>query len=441
MQGATLTDDPRAILAFERMSPRQAVAVALCVVLTALDGFDVLAISFASPGIAQEWGIDRASLGIVLSMEIIGMALGSLALGNVADRFGRRPTVLGCLLVMTAGMFLATTARGVEQLSLYRFMTGLGIGGMLAAISAVAAEFSSNRRRNLAVTLMAAGYPLGAVFGGLIATQLLAAGNWRSVFMFGAFATAACIPLVVWLLPESVSYMVERRPPNALARVNETLRRLGHRAVSALPSASTAERPGHSLVELFTPQLARTTTLLTIAYFAHIMTFYFILKWIPKIVVDMGFEPASAGGVLVWANVGGATGSLVFSVLTQRVGLRPLVIGALLLTAVMVVFFGRSRSDLTQLAALAACTGFFCNAGIVGLYAMFAQSFPAKIRATGTGFVIGMGRGGAALGPIAAGFLFVAGSTLPVVAAIMAVGSLAGAVAIMLFRYEEARIA
>jgi len=441
LQGATLTDDPRAILAFERMSPRQAVAVALCVVLTALDGFDVLAISFASPGIAQEWGIDRASLGIVLSMEIIGMALGSLALGNVADRFGRRPTVLGCLLVMTAGMFLATTARGVEQLSLYRFMTGLGIGGMLAAISAVAAEFSSNRRRNLAVTLMAAGYPLGAVFGGLIATQLLAAGNWRSVFMFGAFATAACIPLVVWLLPESVSYMVERRPPNALARVNETLRRLGHRAVSALPSASTAERPGHSLVELFTPQLARTTTLLTIAYFAHIMTFYFILKWIPKIVVDMGFEPASAGGVLVWANVGGATGSLVFSVLTQRVGLRPLVIGALLLTAVMVVFFGRSRSDLTQLAALAACTGFFCNAGIVGLYAMFAQSFPAKIRATGTGFVIGMGRGGAALGPIAAGFLFVAGSTLPVVAAIMAVGSLAGAVAIMLFRYEEARIA
>ncbi|HEX9772829.1 MAG TPA: MFS transporter [Steroidobacteraceae bacterium] len=436
-----MTDDPRAILAFERMSPRQAVAVALCVVLTALDGFDVLAISFASPGIAQEWGIDRASLGIVLSMEIIGMALGSLALGNVADRFGRRPTVLGCLLVMTAGMFLATTARGVEQLSLYRFMTGLGIGGMLAAISAVAAEFSSNRRRNLAVTLMAAGYPLGAVFGGLIATQLLAAGNWRSVFMFGGFATAACIPLVVWLLPESVSYMVERRPPNALARVNETLRRLGHRAVSALPSASTAERPGHSLVELFTPQLARTTTLLTIAYFAHIMTFYFILKWIPKIVVDMGFEPASAGGVLVWANVGGATGSLVFSVLTQRVGLRPLVIGALLLTAVMVVFFGRSRSDLTQLAALAACTGFFCNAGIVGLYAMFAQSFPAKIRATGTGFVIGMGRGGAALGPIAAGFLFVAGSTLPVVAAIMAVGSLAGAVAIMLFRYEEARIA
>jgi len=436
-----MADDPRTILSLEHMSPRQAIAVGLCVLLTALDGFDVLAISFASPGIAQEWGIDRAALGIVLSMEIIGMALGSFALGSIADRIGRRPTVLGCLILMTAGMFLVTTAGGVEPLSVYRFMTGVGIGGMLAAINAVAAECANNRRRNLAVTLMAAGYPLGAVFGGTIATQLLATGNWRSVFMFGAIATAACIPLVLWLLPESVSYLVERRPANALARVNSTLRRLGHRAVAALPPAPAAVTRSNPLVELFAPPLARTTTLLTIAYFAHIMTFYFMLKWIPKIVVDMGFAPASAGGVLVWANVGGATGALLFSALTQRVGLRGLVIVALGLTAVMVAFFGRSRSDLSELAWLAACTGFFCNAGIVGLYAMFAQSFPARIRASGTGFVIGVGRGGAALGPIAAGFLFVAGATLPAVAAIMALGSVIGAAAIVLLRYEEADVA
>ena len=437
-----MTDDPRAILALERMTPRQAIAVGLCVLLVALDGFDVLAISFASPGIAREWGIDRAALGIVMSMELIGMALGSLALGNVADRIGRRPTVLGCLIVMTAGMFLATVARGVEQMSMFRFMTGLGIGGMLAAINAVAAECSNNRRRNLAVTLMATGYPLGAVFGGMIATMLLAGGDWRSVFMFGTFATALCIPLVLWLMPESVSYLVERQPANALARVNSTLRRLGHRAVGSLPPVppATGVRAG-SFTELFSPRLARATILLTLAYFAHIMTFYFILKWIPKIVVDMGFEPASAGGVLVWANVGGASGALLFSLLTQRVGVRRLVISALALTAVMVVFFGRSAPELTQLAMLAAGAGFFCNAGIVGLYAMFAQSFPAKIRASGTGFVIGVGRAGAAFGPIAAGYLFVAGATLPTVAAIMALGSVLGAVAILLLRYEERGVA
>jgi benzoate transport len=437
-----MIDDPRALLASERMSSRQVIAVALSVLLTALDGFDVLAISFASPGIAQEWGINRAALGIVLSMEIIGMALGSVTLGNVADRIGRRPTILGCLLLMTIGMFLATTARGVEEMSAYRFMTGLGIGGMLAATNAVAAEFANARRRNLAVTLMATGYPLGAVVGGTIATRLLIDGDWRPVFMFGGFATAACIPLVLWLLPESVSYLVQRRPANALARVNATLRSLGRRTVDALPAApEAAEAQRNSLVELFSPPLARTTVLLTAGYFAHIMTFYFMLKWIPKIVVDMGFEPSTAGGVLVWANVGGASGALVFSVLTQRVGLRRLVIGALVLTAAMVAFFGRSRPDLAQLAMLAATAGFFCNAGIVGLYAMFAQSFPTKIRASGTGFAIGIGRGGAALGPIAAGFLFVAGSTLPFVAAIMALGSLVGAAAILLLSYDEAVVA
>jgi benzoate transport len=422
------------------MTPRQAIAVGLCVLLNALDGFDVLAISFASPGIAQEWGIERGALGIVLSMEIIGMALGSFALGAVADRFGRRPTVLGCVIIVAAGMFLASTARGVESLSVYRFLTGIGIGGMLAAINAIAAEFSSNRRRNLAVTLFAAGYPLGAISGGMIATQLLVDGSWRSVFTLGGVLTAACIPLVLWLMPESVSYLVERQPPNALARINDTLRRLGHRAIEALPPLAGRLRK-NSFVELFSPELARTTVLLTIAYFAHIMTFYYMLKWIPKIVVDMGYVPAAAGGVLVWANVGGATGAILFSVLTQRVGLRSLVIGALLLTAVMVVLFGRSPADLGKLSLLAAGTGFFCNAGIVGLYAMFAQSFPAKIRASGTGFVIGVGRAGAALGPIAAGFLFQAGALLPTVSAIMALGAVVAGVAIVLFRYREADVA
>jgi benzoate transport len=435
-----MIDDPRALLASGQMSSRQVIAVALSVLLTALDGFDVLAISFASPGIAHEWGINRAALGIVLSMEIIGMALGSVALGNVADRIGRRPTILGCLLVMTIGMLLATTSSGVGQLSAYRFMTGLGIGGMLAATNAVAAEFANARRRNLAVTLMAAGYPLGAVTGGMIASRLLIDHDWRSVFTFGALATGACIPLVLWLLPESVSYLVERRPADALVRVNATLRKLGYRTVDALPPPQ-AEVQRSSLAELFSPHLARTTVLLTAAYFAHIMTFYFLVKWIPKIVVDMGFEPSTAGGVLVWANVGGASGALVFSMLTQRVGLRRLVIGTLVLTTAMVAVFGRSRPDLAQLAMLAAIAGFFCNAGIVGLYAMFAQSFPTKIRASGTGFVIGIGRGGAALGPIAAGFLFVAGSTLPFVAAIMALGSLVGAAAIFMLSYDEAVVA
>jgi benzoate transport len=436
----TVTEDPRAIIAREPMRRAQLIAVVLCVALNGLDGFDVLSISFASPGIAAEWGIDRAVLGIVLSMELIGMAVGSVFIGALADRIGRRPVALGCLVVMATGMLLASTAHGVTSLSVFRLLTGLGIGGMLAATNAMTAEFSNARRRNLAVAVMAGGYPVGAIVGGAIASRLLAGGSWRSVFIFGAIATTVFIPLVWLFVPETIASLVQRRPADALERVNAVLRRLGHAAVSALPAPSAGIARAR-VAQLFTPELARTTVLLTIAYFGHVMTFYFILKWIPKIVVDMGFAPSTAGGVLVWANVGGATGALLFSVLTQRVGLRALEIGALVLSAVMVVVFGRGQVDLTQLALIAAFAGVCTNAAVVGLYAMLAQSFPTATRAGGTGFVIGIGRGGAALGPILAGFLFKSGATLQTVAIIMALGSALAALALGLLRYREQHVA
>src|SRR5690606_28661915 len=145
--------------------------------------------------------------------------------------------------------------------------------------------------------------------GGSIASLLLVSFNWSAVFIFGALVTAAFIPLVWFLLPESIEYLVERRPAGALEQINHTLKRMGHSTVEELPAIRPqAQSPGFRA--LFSSGLARTTILLTMAYFLHIMTFYFTLKWIPKIVVDMGFSPSLAGGVLVWANVGGLAGAL-----------------------------------------------------------------------------------------------------------------------------------
>ncbi|PTS88920.1 MFS transporter, partial [Sphingomonas sp. HMWF008] len=171
------------------MSPAQWSIVAVMVGLNALDGFDVLSISFASPGITQDWGIDRAALGIVLSMELLGMALGSLVLGGLADRIGRRATILGCLGIMATGMFGAASASGVMILCAWRVLTGLGIGGMLAATNAAVAEAANARHRSLCVVLMAAGYPVGSVIGGSISAVLLTHYGWRAVFVFGGVAT------------------------------------------------------------------------------------------------------------------------------------------------------------------------------------------------------------------------------------------------------------
>jgi benzoate transport len=420
------------------MSGPQMAAVVMCILLTALDGFDVLSISFAAPGIAAEWGIDRGALGIVLSMELIGMAVGSVIIGGLADRIGRRPAILGCLTVMALGMYLASTAPDITILSIYRFVTGLGIGGMLASTNAMAAEFSNAKRRNLSVILMAAGYPVGVIVGGSIASILLVYFDWRSVFLFGTVATAVFIPLTWYFLPESVEHLIHRRPSGALERINATLQRMGHATIEALPPVGKEATPS-SIRALFSPPLARTTILLTIAYFTHIMTFYFTLKWIPKIVVDMGFAPALAGGVLVWANVGSVTGSVLLGLLAQRYAVRGLVIATLVLGAGAVIWFGQGQADLSELSFVAAAVGFFTNAAVVGLYALFAQSFPTALRAGGTGFAIGFGRGGSATGPIIAGFLFAAGASLSNVALVMALGSVIAAASLAFLRPPHTR--
>src|SRR5580692_4532241 len=204
------TTDPRATISAAPMSVLQIVAVAITIGLNALDGFDVLSIAFASPGISKEWHVIPKALGFVLSMELIGMAIGSIFLGGVADKIGRRPTILGCLAAMTVGMFMATTAHGTVDLSLWRVLTGVGIGGVLASINAVAAEFSSARRKNLSVSIMAIGYPIGGVLGGKVVAQLLTHGDWRVVFYFGAAVTAIFIPLVLLFVPESVHWLTQK---------------------------------------------------------------------------------------------------------------------------------------------------------------------------------------------------------------------------------------
>jgi benzoate transport len=436
MRDGEMTEDPRELIDRSPMSKWQLTIITLCILLVSLDGFDVLSISFAAPGIAQEWGIDRAALGIVLSMELIGMGFGAFILGHLADRFGRRPTILFSLATMSIGMYMASVAESVTELSVIRLITGLGIGGILASVNAMAAEFSNQRSRSLSVSLMAAGYPMGVIIGGSIASLLLASFDWRSVFLFGAIFTLAFLPLAWLMMPESISYLVHKRPADALDRINRSLRKMGHKAIAVLPPPPT-EQVHTSMVRLFRPDLRRSTLLLAVAYFTHIMTFYYLIKWIPKLVVDMGYSPALAGSVLVWANVGGVSGAVLLGLLTRRYPVRNLVVFSLLAAVVMVVVFGAGQSSLVHLSLVAGIAGFFINAAIVGMYALFAQAFPTEVRAGGTGFVIGAGRGGAVLGPVVAGFLFESGlGSLLMVSVIMAVGSLIATIALLFLKKQ-----
>ena len=246
------------------------------------------------------------------------------------------------------------------------------------------------------------------------------------MFYFGASVTTVLIPIVFFFMPESVHWLARKQPEGALEKINRTLKRLGHSTIAALP-AVTAEARKRSVEDIFRPGLLAITVLVTLAYFFHITTFYFIVKWVPKIAVDMGLAASSAGLILSWANVGGATGGTVVGLLAQRYNVKGITITVMLISTVMVTLFGRSAPDFVQLSLICAVAGFFTNGAITGMYAIFARAFPTHARAFGTGFAVGVGRGGSVLAPILAGFLFTGGLQLPTVAMIMALGSLIAA--------------
>jgi MFS family permease len=429
--------DPRSLLATAPMSGVQILVCTITVFLNALDGFDLLAISFATPGIMKEFNIPpNVGLGLVLSMDLWGMAVGSFLLGGVADYVGRRRAILTFLVVMSIGMYLCSHSNSREVLAGWRFLTGLGIGGMLAAINAAAAEFSNDRSRKFWVALMTIGYPLGNILAALVLSPLLKTHSWRVVFELGAGATAAMIPVVFFLMPESVSWLCRKQPANALTRINAALRRMGHAAIEALPplTAAPVKAP---LADVFKKEYLALTLLLVFAYFAHITSFYYILKWVAPIVSQLGYSPSNIADVLFWASVGGATGGAILGVLALRMNLIWLTSGVLVLGMIAISVFGMGQKDLSQLKLIVGICGFFTNAGIVGLYTLLALAYPTHLRATGTGVVIGAGRGGAALAPILAGYLFGHGFSLQTVSVVMGCGSLLGAVALFFVKFKS----
>lgn len=438
-----MDNDPGQIIQGRTMSRRQWLAVGLTVMLNALDGFDVLSSAFAGPGIKQEWNLGPDGLGAILAMELIGMGVGSLLLGGAADRFGRRPTILACLVLMACGMLLAAAAASPQMLSVWRVVTGLGIGGMLAAINAVAFEFSSQRQRSFAMAMMVIGYPLGAFFGGLVASVLLQHYGWRSVFILGGGFTVFCIPLVIAFIPESPTWLARARPARALERINRTLGSFGHPAISALPDYPAAERRGNVL-ELFSPANLRATLTLSIGYALHAFTFYYILKMAPAIISDpqfaeQSFTKAQGASVLAFANLGGAIGGGAFGWFMHRFGVKQSTLVALVLSFALVTAFGIGQTTLGGWTLAVASVGLFTNAAIVGFYAMFALAYPTQLKATGTGFALTVGRGGAALSPILAGALFAERLSLSAVSAIMALGSLLALILVATLPADERR--
>lgn len=400
-----MSRDLRGALEQGAMNRFQWTAIGICIVLNMIDGFDVLVMAFTAASVSAEWGLSGAQVGLLLSAGLFGMAAGSLFIAPRADQFGRRPLILFCLLLCGVGMLLSVLSQTPLQLAILRGVTGLGIGGILASSNVIAAEYANQRWRPMAVSLQSTGYALGATFGGLLAVWLIGHWGWRSVFLAGGLISLAAIPLVLVGLPESLDFLLVRRPANALARVNALAGRLGLASLDALPEVRAREPGGVAMLQLLAPKLRRPTLLIWLLFFLAMFGFYFIMSWTPKLLVAAGLtaQQGITGGVLL--SIGGIFGAALVGALSARLPLVRVLQGFMLITAALLVLFLASAASLAAALGLGLLIGLFANGCIAGLYALSPLVYPAGVRATGVGWAIGVGRLGAILSPTVAGLL------------------------------------
>lgn len=387
-----------------RMSGFQIMVVIICLLIVLAEGYDLLLMAFAASGVAAEWSLNGSQTGILLSAALIGMAFGSAFIAPLADRIGRRMQTLGCLALVVVTMALAAFSADYIQLGLCRLLTGLGIGGLVASLPVVAAEFSPKRRRSTMIAIYTSGLPLGGVVGGLIASALLATYSWRASFLVGAALTFTLFVVVFFLMPESIDYLLVRRPKGALESINKTLAKMNLPAIDELPVHERKEEDRLGAA-VFKGRNGVRTILLGAAFFLMMAAFYFATSWTPRLLEQSGFsaQQGISGGMLL--NMGGAAAAFIISIFALRFKMRAISVIVFLGGAAVFVAMSLSLGNLGLALIFAVGVGAFTNGAASGLFALAPDCYPTAARTTGVGLVSAIGRVGAILAPILAGLL------------------------------------
>ena len=393
-----------------RMTRLQYVTLAVCFLMNMLDGMDVMVISYTAPSIAKEWAVSPEALGLVFSMGLLGMAIGAMFLAPRADIIGRRSMILICAALMGLSIFLTQFAQNKEHLVIFRIISGLGIGGMLASTATLGAEYAPNRTKDFWVSFVMSGYPIGAVLSGLVAAKVIPMYGWRTMFQIAGLSTAVALPIIYLFLSESLDFLFKSRPQNALEKVNRILTKMNITPLSALPNMDENISKA-SVSELFSEGRKEATIRLWVAIFMAFATLYFLTMWIPKLASAAGLSISLAIYAGTVFNLGAFVGIISQGYLSSRFGLRRIICSYLLGTAVLMSIFG-FFSGSEMVLVLFGLIGFGIQGGFIGLYAVAARLYPTQVRTTGVGWAVGLGRLGAVAGPLLGGVLIGAGLSM-----------------------------
>ena len=380
--------------------------LALCFLCILCEGLDIQSMGLAAPRMGPALGLTRGQLGPLFSASIVGLLIGAVIFGRLADRVGRKRTLIVCLLIF-GGFSLATAGvASFEALLAVRLLAGLGLGGALPNLVALAAEAVGPASRAGLVTRITCGLPFGGALCGVVAANL----GWRDIFYAGGLAPLALAPLCALVLPESRAFLEARL---------------------AAPTRDGAR--GDFRWILFGDGRAGATLLLWTASFASLLALYVLLNWLPTLLGDRGLSKPSASLVSMLFNIGAAVGVLILADLLDRRRPRRTLVVWYLGLAVSLIALALVDSGFLADAAAGFAVGFFVSSVPLPLYGMAPCYYAVSIRGAGVGASVAVGRLGAIFGPLlAAGLLGLGAGASGVLLALLPIAAVAGGATVAL---------
>lgn len=405
--------------------------VALCALLLIFDGYDLFIYGVVLPVLMAEWGLTPVQAGALGSYALFGMMFGAFIFGPLADRIGRKKGIAICFVLFSLATFLNGFAKTPTEFGIYRFIAGLGCGGLMPNAVALMNEYAPKRARSTLVALMFSGYSLGGMLSAGLGIYVLPRFGWQAMF-FAAAVPLLLLPLIMWKLPESVGFLVrqgkDKEARDMLARVNPDVK-IG---ADVQLVATDAKGAGVPMLDLVKDGRAAGTIMIWLAFFCCLLMVYALGSWLPKLMAGAGYSLGSSLSFLLALNFGGMAGAIAGGWLGDRFSLSKVVLAFFAVGTVAIALLG-FNSPMPVLYLLIFIAGATTIGTQILLYANTAQFYPLAMRSTGLGWASGVGRTGAIVGPLLGGSLLAAALPLKLNFLAFAVPGLVAALAMVAF--------
>ena len=375
--------------------------MALCGALLIFDGFDTQSIGYVAPAILREWGVGRSELGPIFSSGLAGLMLGAFLLGPIADRFGRKPTIVLCAVIFGLFTIACAMAGTVAELMVFRLLAGLGLGGAMPNAIALTAEFAPLRSRSRLATILVCFFSLGAAIGGFLAAVIIPDLGWRAVFWIGGLAPLAILPIIMMRLPESVRFLSLRSGTSG--RIRAIVQRIAPAGLFNDKTefwSSGEDETRSSPRLLFTHGRAAVTLCVWAGFFMNLIVLYFLSSYLPTILHGVGIGESDAVRATAFYQVGGLVGAVCIGWLMDWLKPGAVLAAALTSAALLICLIAAAGSDLTLVVWGTFGAGFCVVGGQVGANAYVSSLYPTAVRSTGIGWALGVGRLGSVVGPM-----------------------------------------